>query len=353
MQYLGDVLLATPLIHSLKRAYPNSRIDVLVYSNTVAMLEGNADINTIIATPSRPKLVDYWQLLPKILRRYDLAMALQTGDRPFLYSLLAAPFRVSVVPPRSKTGWWKRYFVQRWFELQGSELHTVLQHLRLIDLLQLGKSFSLIPPQIADGSSLVQRFNFLKPGVTYAILHLHPQWIYKRWPKQGWLEIGNYLHDLGYQLVLSGGPAKGEMTYIAEIASALPKDTVNLAGLVSLAELTTIITKAKLFVGPDTGITHLAAATGIAVVALYGPTNPIMWAPWPKDYNQDVNPFRKSGSQQVNNIFLCQGQGDCVPCQLEGCDRHRHSRSQCLDSLTPKRVKEIIDKALRYSDEKS
>ena len=48
MQYLGDVLLTTALLHSLRQAYPDAQLDVLVYSNTAAMLEGNSDINHII-----------------------------------------------------------------------------------------------------------------------------------------------------------------------------------------------------------------------------------------------------------------------------------------------------------------
>ena len=55
----------------------------------------------------------------------------------------------------------------------------------------------------------------------------------------------------------------------------------------------TIIAQAKLYIGPDTGITHLAAATGIPVIALYGPTNPVKWAPWPSGYKQNITLFIK------------------------------------------------------------
>ncbi|MGZ8214525.1 MAG: glycosyltransferase family 9 protein, partial [Methylosarcina sp.] len=104
MRYLGDVLLTTALIHSIRLAYPNARLDVLVYRNTAAMLEGNPDIDNVITTPNRPEWVDYLSLLPKLSRRYDLAVVTQTGDRPFLYALIAAPLRVGVVPPKKATG---------------------------------------------------------------------------------------------------------------------------------------------------------------------------------------------------------------------------------------------------------
>lgn len=346
MRYLGDVLLTTPLLHSLRQAYPDARLDVLVFRNTAAMLEGNQDINHIITTPNRPKLPDYWQLFRQLFRRYDLAVATQAGDRPFLYTLLAAPFRIAAVPPKNSTGWWKRFFVQRWTEFDDENTHTVLQHLKLLDLIDVPRCFSLVPPQIGDSRQLAKQFPFLSDNTGYAVLHPHPQWAYKQWTIEGWVEVGLYLKSLGLKLVLSGGPAQEEVDYVATIQRQLPEDTINLAGQVSLAQLAYIIAQAKLYIGPDTGITHLAAATGVPVIALYGPTNPVKWAPWPCGFSQNINPFQKTGCQHVNNVSLIQGEADCVPCHLEGCDRHRQSRSQCLDKLPPERVKRMAGQLL-------
>jgi heptosyltransferase-3 len=345
MRFLGDVLLTTPLLHSLKQAYPDARLDVLVYRNTEGMLEGNPDINHIITTPNRPNLSDLWCVLRQLFRRYDLAIVTQTGDRPFLYTCLAAPLRIAVVPPKNTKGWWKRFFVQRWTEFDDNT-HTVLQHLKLLDLINVPRCFSLIPPQIGNAQQLTEQFPFLSDNTGYAVLHPYPQWTYKQWTVEGWIEIGLYLEKLGLKLILSGGPAQQEIEYVANIVCKLPEDTINLAGQVSLAQLAAIIAKAKLFMGPDTGITHLAAATGIPVIALYGPTNPVKWAPFPYGYQAIVNPFNKKGNQHVNNIYFVQGEGDCVPCDLEGCDRHQQSRSQCLDNLSPDSIKRLVRQLL-------
>ncbi len=87
MRFLGDVLLATPLIHSLRLAYSEAQIDVLIYQNTTAMLEGNEDIDQIITTPQHPDIQDNIKLFKKIFRNYDLAVVTQTGDRPRLSKL--------------------------------------------------------------------------------------------------------------------------------------------------------------------------------------------------------------------------------------------------------------------------
>lgn len=346
MRYLGDVLLTTPLIRSLRQAYPDARLDVLVFRNTASMLEGNPDISHIITTPNRPKFGDYWHLFSQLFRRYDLAVTTQSGDRPFLYALLAAPLRVAVVPPKNTTGWWKRIFVQRWTEFDDDNTHTVLQHLKLLDLINVPRCFSLVPPQIGNSQQLKEQFPFFVDNAGYAVMHPHPQWTYKQWTVEGWVEVGRYLKKLGLKLVLSGGPAQEEMDYVADIQRQLPDDTINLAGKVSLAQLAHIIAHAKLYIGPDTGITHLAAATGIPVIALYGPTNPVKWAPWPSGYDRNINPFDKIGSRQLNNINLIQGKGDCVPCHLEGCDKNRQSRSRCLDTLGSELVEEAVRQVL-------
>jgi heptosyltransferase-3 len=340
MPYLGDVLLATPVWHSLRIAYPLAQIDALVFEDTKGMLQGNPDINQIITTQRRPTFAQKWALFLQIFRQYDLAIAIQTADRPFFYTLFASSFRVNAVPPKPKA-WWKRYFAQRWTEFDNEQTHTVLQNLKVLDLISVPKQFDLVPPKVIDSTNLEKRYAFLQNNRRFVVLHPLPQFQYKRWTLAGWLEIGRYLDNLGFTLVLSGGPAEQEVAYLNDLAKQLSGQPINLAGQVSLPELADIIKKSALFIGPDTGITHLAAATGIPVIALFGPTNPVKWAPWPSGYQLDNNPFQKVGCQQVNNVTLIQGEATCapgVPCHAEGCDRHRQSHSQCLDTLPAAKV---------------
>ena len=348
MQYLGDVLLATPLLHSLRQAYPDAQLDVLVYKNAAAMLEGNSDISQIITTPNRPSRAELFALIKQLFRRYDLAVVTQTGDRPFLYALMASSLRVSAVPQKIFKDWWKRYFIQRWVEFDNVDTHTVLQHLKLLDLINVPHSFTLVPPTDNSRQELLTRYPFLAEKTAYVVLHPHPQWTYKQWTVDGWIALGKYINSLGLNVVLSCGPAQQELDYVSHIQQQLPDNVINLAGQVSLAQLATIIAGAKLYIGPDTGITHLAAATGTPVIALFGPTNPVKWAPWPLGYRENINPFYKVGSQTVNNITLIQGVADCVPCHLEGCDRHRQSRSQCLDLLAPQLIFDAINRVLSF-----
>jgi heptosyltransferase-3 len=72
-------------------------------------------------------------------------------------------------------------------------------------------------------------------------------------------------------------------------------------------------------------------------VALFGPTDPRIWGPWPA--REAAGYARVALHQRRGNVLLLQNpELDCVPCQLEGCDRHRGSHSECLDRLPAARV---------------
>ena len=342
MRHIGDVLLATPVTRSLRHAFPTAQLDVLAYKNTAAILEGNPDIDNIITTDQKPTLPALFKLILRLFRKYDLCVSTQTGDRPTVYALLSAPYRVGEVPPRNEKGWWKRHVFQRWTEFDDVSTHTVIQHMRLIDLLSIPRQYELVTPKALSFSAS----QYLQSQSDYAVLHVYPMWTYKRWALAHWSETGRYLSEKGLKIILSGSPAENEQHYIAELAKTLPAETINLAGKTSLAQLTEIYANAKIYIGPDTGTTHLAAATGIPVIAIYGPTNPVKWAPWPFGYCLDKNPFSRVGSQLLNNIHLIQGQADCVPCHLEGCERHRQSHSLCLDTLNTEQIKLAIDQIL-------
>src|ERR1041384_6083323 len=77
LRRLGDVLLTTPLIRSLKRAWPDAAIDVLVFAGTEGILAGNPDIANLITMPEHSRAAESLALLRRLWRRYDLALSTQ------------------------------------------------------------------------------------------------------------------------------------------------------------------------------------------------------------------------------------------------------------------------------------
>ena len=109
LRRLGDALLTTPLIRTLRRGYPRARLDVLAFRGGEGILAGNPDIDAVITMPERPSPRETAALVAKLWRRYDLVVSTQSGDRPTFYALVAGRYRIGLVPPEGKTGArWKR-----------------------------------------------------------------------------------------------------------------------------------------------------------------------------------------------------------------------------------------------------
>ena len=180
----------------------------------------------------------------------------------------------------------------------------------------------------------------------YAALHVHPKFNYKMWRNEGWVGLAQWLHGRGIGTVLTGGSDPGEVEFVAGVAAHMPAGTVNLAGKVTFAQTACAIASARVFVGPDTVTTHMAATLGVPTVALYGPSNPVKWGPWPREYSGTSSPWRRAGTQALGNVDLIQGAGACVPCMREGCDQQVASFSACLRELSLPTVIAAVERAL-------
>lgn len=353
LRRLGDVLLSTALIRSLRRAWPEARLEVLVYASSAAALQGNPDIDALVVQPESPGLAESLQLAWRLARRYDLAVSTLYNDRPFLYALLASGTRVSVVPPATEPGaGWKRALCSASVLLDLKRVHAVEQYLRLADALEIPRVTEVVPPRPADASSLIAALGADWADAPYAVVHPSALYRYKGWTVEGWQAAIEHLLDRGLRVRLSGGPAEPERALAAQLLQRLQparRDRVDdLTGRLPFAALTLLIAQARVFIGPDTSVTHLAAATGAPVVSLFGPSHPVAWGPWPLAWSgTGASPWvKKAALQQHGNVWLLQGEGDCVPCLQEGCERHLESRADCLDQLPIGRVTAALDAAL-------
>lgn len=343
LRYLGDTLLVTPLIHSLKLAYPDAKIDVLLPASNLGMLHGNPDIHQLIPMTEKREKLNFIKLLCGLFRRYDLAVSTQTGDRAVLCAVLAGKFSMGFVAGHSSKFSWKRLLFDRYMVEPFHPSHAVIENLKFCNILNIKRHYSLQQP----------RESLKKPDYQivgkYAVLHIMPQWRYKQWNAENWIKVADFLNGLGVSIVLTGAGGHDELGELNKIKARLPDSTMNLAGMLNLGQVAALIEHAAIYIGVDTGITHLAAATGVLTVAIYGPTDPARWGPWPFGYDHDVNPFASVGTQYVNNVYLLQGasKNSCVPCQQEGCERNRQSYSACLDELPAEKVLEIISEIIQ------
>ncbi|MES2998364.1 MAG: glycosyltransferase family 9 protein [Pseudomonadota bacterium] len=332
---IGDVLLVTPLIRTFKRHWPNTKIDLLVFEGTESILVANPDINAIISVAEHPTFFSHYRIIKKIFRAYTLAVSTQVGDKATLYAFFAARYRIGMLGD-DKSRWWKSLLLSDAVEFDNVSTHTVLMNLRLAEILQLTPFPEIVLAWSKKDAEIVSQCIDIK-NKNLAVLHVLPKFSYKEWVKQGWLHLANWLQQNGYTLVFTGDKTQEEKKIVSEILDQLHGAAINMVGCLSLNQLAFLLSYSKIYIGPDTVVTHMAAALGVPTVALFGPSNPVKWGPWPKAWSS-TNPFILIGSQQRNNVYLIQGAGSCVPCFKEGCDSHINSRSRCLENLAVEQV---------------
>lgn len=333
---IGDVLLALPLVSSLKSAWPAARIDMLVFKGTDGVLAGNPLLNEVIAVPPSQSAIQTLRFARGLWRRYDLAICTSPSDRPTLYAWLAGRNRIGIMASGAKHAW-KRALLHAIVPFDDNNTHTVVQNLWLADLMGLPRRFDMpIGRNIEDERHLGSLFPHAHE-TRFAVLHLFPKFAYKMWDSMQWQELGAWLNRQGIAVVFSGGSDPLELVYVSALADSLSRAgnprPLNLAGKLNFSQLALLLERAALYVGPDTVTTHLAAALGAPTVALFGPSNPVKWGPWPKESEAQVSPYQLRGTQFAGNVALVQGAGHCVPCLQEGCARHEGSASACLQML--------------------
>jgi heptosyltransferase-3 len=363
---IGDVLVTTPLISKARELWPDAEFHFLGYRGKLDMLKGNPDIAEMIETSDRPRLPEYLSLFNRLFQRYDLAIVTQPSDRAYLYGLLAAFRRVGVLGghPQGQTGIdntdrkaehqnaWKKAICMHTVNVDYFKQHVIVEKLRLLEPFYknpqdlFNKPISVTPPK-EEALTPVIASQLQSP---YVVVHPGPLTAYKRWPLSYWQTLITWITSRGWQVVLSASPAKQDLQLNQDILSLLDEGTrqkvIDTAGKLSIPQGASLMSGALLYVGVDTSVTHLAAACNTKTIALFGPTPPTNFGPWPNGFVGTEPYVLRARTQTTDYVTILQGPGECVPCRKAGCDDHPNSLSECLDLLEPAQVITAIEQAL-------
>ena len=338
-QRIGDVLLSTPIARSIKSHWPDTNIDYLVLPGTDGALEGNTDLRKVHVFAQRVKWREKLSQLSTIWRRYDLAIAAAPTDRARLFAWAASKKTIGFTTPE-ESSWFKRRLLTISIPFDNMDTHTVPMGLKLVEPLNITPIPHVQPPttHAEDWTQLKKQLGIGQ--APYVVIHPYPKFRYKMWTQQNWATLINWLGSQSLQVFLTGSKAPDEVAYINDIIRLVSKQCHSLAGQLSLAQTSHLLKESQLYVGPDTAVTHLAAAVGTPSIALFGPSNPVKWGPWPnsKQNFDNASPWRIRGDGHLGNVWVIQGEADCVPCLQEGCERHLHSESRCLTGISAEKV---------------
>ncbi|MBN8475314.1 putative lipopolysaccharide heptosyltransferase III [Sulfuritalea sp.] len=331
LRHHGDVLLAAPVISTLKRIAPQCEVDALVYADTAPMLEGHpalAQLHRIDRNWKRQGLRRQggaeWRLIRDLrARHYDLVVHLSVHTRGAWLVRLLRPRRS--VAPKFRGGFWARSFTHFYPAQSDPQRHTVdtnLDSLRALGVTptEADQRVVLVPGAEAEArvGELLARHGVGAGG----FIHVHPasRWAFKCWPAERVAALCDALAAKGWPLVLTSAPDAAEKALIGDVCAVRNSNAVSsaptfdLSGQLSLKELAALTARARLFVGVDSAPMHIAAAMGTPVVAIFGPSGDREWGPWGAGHRVVASPDHP-----------------CRPCGMAGCNDSKVS--DCLTTL--------------------
>jgi ADP-heptose:LPS heptosyltransferase len=252
---MGDCILTTPAICILKESRPDLAIAVVVEDQFRALFEENADVRGIL--PPKVSALRQW--------RPDLSLNLHGGrSSAVLTALSGARFRAGFAHFRFR--WIYNIRIPRAQQILGvaGKVHTA-EHLASA-MFYLGAARMEIPRAklFADRAQA-------QTVPPYVVIHPVAAEPAKTWPAERFRAVASHLRQsFDLQPVFIGGPG--------DDLSAFPEWRTVVGA--PLDEIKSLIAGATLFVGNDSGPAHMAAAFGVPVVAIFGASDPVVWAPW-------------------------------------------------------------------------
>lgn len=330
---LGDIIHTLPLVHGLKRSYPDCSIGWVVQKAFAPILELDASVSDIypidIPSTSEPgagNMAYFHALRATTHTLRKLRRSFRT--LPYDYVLdLHASFRSGMLALMNPGG--KRIGFS-----DAKELNPLFQHVRVANpdnllhavdrnlLFCQHLSFDIddrdfyVCTQKPEEES-VERFlkeQGIFPGQKIVYANPAARWQSKFWLAPYWADLADRLHGRGVPLIFCG--SSHDIPYIDEIGEEMSSEAIVAAGQLSLTESVALMKRSNVYVGLDSGPMHIAAMTQTPVVALFGPTHP-----------ERVGPYG------TRNEIIQAESIDCLCCRKRVC-----SHMWCMKAITVDRV---------------
>jgi heptosyltransferase-1 len=282
---LGDIVLALPALSALRRTFPQAKISWLVRPEFADLLRGHPGLDELILFDRR--LLGKWWYQPKAFRelmqlfgrlrkgQFDLVFDFQGLFRTGFFAwLTGSKRRIGMAGSRE----FANLFYTDKIPQDSSCIQLVDYYLKMVASAgggQGGVEFKL--PQDNNADEQVRKILLSKKVNTgkYVVLVPGAAQPNKRWPIERFAELADKItNKFGLSIVAAG--SQGEQEYI----DAIGKGVINLAGRTSVRELVPLMKGTSLVVSNDTGPGHIAAALGVPVVMIFGPTNPARVCPY-------------------------------------------------------------------------
>ena len=276
---LGDLVHTLPAVASIRRALAHIEIDWLVDAVHEEFLSFVPALTAVVRLDA-PTPAGWMRAVRQLrARRYDAALDFQGLVKSAALSRLSGARRVIGFDRRSLREAAAAPFYQERVVIPRG-LHVIEKNLRLAAALAGPTTDVLEFPIETPRSSALDSVRSAAPD-GFVLINPGAAWPNKRWPPDRFGRLARWIHDQhGWRSIVLWGPGERELAESVVRHSggiAVEAPPTRLADVIALGRA------ARLMVSGDTGPTHIAAAVGTPIVALFGPTDPHRNGPWRSD----------------------------------------------------------------------
>jgi lipopolysaccharide heptosyltransferase II len=326
---IGDIILTTPLLRSLRTTYPGARITFVIKRQYEELLSSSPYIDELITFDKREGLNGLRRIKQDLReQRFDLYLDIHKNWRSrYLRFCLHARKTTSyrkLILKRTLLIWFKinlyktvKPVYQRYFDSVrhlgihydglGTEIHVPSEKTEIVKSMLSEAGYTFDAPLV-----------ILCPSATYAN---------KRWKSEGFVDTARHLITVKTAFVVVHG-GKEDVLLCADIASAIGSRAVSMAGLLSLSESAALMQLSDLVIANDSGLLHLAQSQKKPVIGIYGATT------------RELGYFPIEQNSTVIETDL-----SCRPCTHNGLNKCPKKHFRCMKDIPSEKV---IKAAMNY-----
>ena len=276
---IGDVTHILPVIHTLKKVWPETKITWVIGKLEYQLVKSLPDVEFVEFNKA-----DGWLAYIKLRqqlngRQFDLLLMMQAALRASIASLfISAQYKLGFDRQRAADYQW--LFSNQ--KISGdSRVHVLdgfFQFLEAIDIEE--KHFNWELPISEDDIQHARGITKNKPYVVINPCSSARRNNWRNWPEDRYAAIVDYLYSKDINVILTGGPSEMEIDFGQSIAAQCQSKPIDLIGKTSLGQLLALLQQARFVIAPDTGPAHMATIVDTPVIGLFASSNPLRTGPY-------------------------------------------------------------------------
>ncbi len=315
LRFIGDVVLTTPIIRALRKAYPSAHVAFLGDKEAVSLLEHNPDLNEIIPFDVSKGLLSRLLLFKSLRERhFDLVIDLFSNPRSALLTYVTGARTRIGLDGRSRS----RLYTHRIRDdgTPKTVIEAYFQFLRGLDIKPASLETKVFLTEDERREARIY-LHWLGIEVDRPIVGLHPgaSWPAKVWPSERFADLADRIAaKLDAQVLITQGPKDREI--VAEVSRECVAN-VKILDILPLRQLAAILSHVNVYVANDSGPMHIAVAVGTKTIGIFGPGEENIWFPYDAAHGHLA--LRK-------DVW-------CHPCHLDFCDKIGDGYMKCMKLL--------------------